>query len=600
MKSVVSIFEKLKTVAVSYIRKHLQTFFEIRRKLVIREEVVHLGLAVVVGIIGGFSNLLFHEGENLLKLLLYRREGEIGWIAADLEWWQRIMMPAAGALAAGLVLMIGIRFIRRDLPSSILEAVVVGQGRLPFRSGLIKTLSSLISLTTGASIGREGSIVHLSATAASKFGQLFDYHPYKLRLLTACGAAAGIAAAFNAPLTGAVFAAQIVIGNFSMTMFTPIILSSVVAAMTSRSFFGINPLYRVPSFDFTSLTQLPWIGFVGLGSGIIGALFLKGIDLMEKYFKSAIKQSYIRITTGGVIVGAISIFYPYIWGNGYGPVNMVLDGKYTVELLLGLLLAKAVATMISVGSGMVGGIMTPTLFLGAAYGSFCGLGLHALNFAQNLPVCVFALAGMASVFAATTHSPLMAILMVFEISLNYSLMPALMLACPLATLVAKRFHRDSVYTKPLHERGVHIEESKKFGAADTNYVADIMRKPVPPILNTTPFEKIIERFLSSPNNFLPVVDSDSRLIGIVSLQDVKEFLNQNENMLGVIAYDVMRPPQYFLTPQQTLQDAFPVLINSEMRNIPVVDTPKNMKLIGSVLRSEALGIISEKIAATPR
>jgi CIC family chloride channel protein len=600
MRAVVSIFGRIRTIAETYIREHLRTLLKIRHRLVIREEFLHLALAVVVGVLGGVCNLFYHLSEELLKILIFGHNAEISEIARGLLWWQKIITPTAGGLAAGLILLIGMKVSAKEAPSNILEAVIVGQGRLSFRSGLVKTFSSLISLTSGASIGREGSIVHLSATIASKFGQLLDYHPYKLRLLTACGAAAGISAAFNAPLTGAVFAAQIVIGNFSMTMFTPIILSSVVAAMMSRSFFGIEPLYHVPVFEFTRLSQLPWIGLVGVGSGLIGAGFLKGIDLVERQMKTTIKRFYFRIMIGGLLVGAISVFYPWVWGNGYGPANMILDGKFTVNVLLGLVLAKAIATMISVGSGMVAGIMTPSLFIGAAYGSFCGLGLHALNLGENLPVCVFALAGMASVFAATTHSPLMAMLLVFEISLNYSLMPALMLACPLATLVARRFHRDSVYTKPLRERGIEVRESKKFGIAEINVVADIMRKPVTPLYNTTPFEQIIERFLSSPNNFLPVVDSDYRLIGVVSLQDVKEFLSRNENILGIIAYDVMRPVPYYLTPQQTLQDAFPVLINSEMRNIPVVDTTENMKLIGSVLRSEALGILSEKIAATPR
>lgn len=599
MSAVVTTFEKFKTAAQDYIRKHLRTAVKIRHRLTIREEVANLLLAVVVGIVGGLANLAFHRSEEFFKTIIFNQHNEISEIANSLPWWQRLITPALGGLAAGLVLYFAIKLTKKGTVSNFLEAVVAGDGRLPFRAGLLRTLSSLISFSSGASIGREGSIVHLSTTVASKIGQLFEFHPYKLRLLIACGSAAGIAAAFNAPLTGAVFAAQIVIGNFSMNLFAPIIVASVMAAVTSRSFFGIAPLYNVPPFDFTHLWQLLWLAFVGVGSGFLSVIFLKGINLSEKVLKNLIKQTHIRVAFGGLLVGAISILYPWVWGNGYGPTNGILNGKFSVEILLGLFIAKTLATTISVGSGTVGGVMTPSLFIGAAYGSFCGLGLHALNLAQELPVCIFALTGMGSVFAATTHSPLLAMLMVFEISLNYSLMPALMLTCPIATLISRHFHRDSVYTKPLSERGITVVERKQFGAAQLQTVADIMRKPVPPLLDTTPFEAIIERFLSSANNFLPVVDANYRLVGIVALQDIKEYLSRHESILGIIAYDVMRPVPYYLTPQQNLVEAFPVLMNSEMRNIPVVNNSKEMKLIGSVLRSEALGILSEAITAAP-
>ncbi len=589
-------FEKFQKIYRDYIQKNLLSVFKFRQRIVIREEFYNLGLAVVIGIIGGICNLIYHLLEELLKGGFTKHIGEISEIAEHLPYWQRITTPLIGGIAAALVLKIGLKGTDKSLPSGFLEAVVVGAGRLPFRASIARTFSSLVSISSGCSIGREGSIVNFSASVASKLGQLFDFQPYKLRFLTACGAAAGLSAAFNAPLSGAVFAAHIVIGNFSMSLFAPIILASVFAAMTSRSFFGIEPLYTVPTFEFTRIGQLPWLVLVGIGSGFIGAVFMKGMELSEKYFKKTIKTDLIRMAFGGLLVGVMAVYYPQVWGNGYGPANAILGERFTVQLLLGLFVAKILATIISVGSGAVGGVMTPSLFIGVAYGSFCGLGLHALGFGEQLPVCVFALSGMAGVFAATTHSPLLAMLMVFEISLNYSLMPALMLTCPLATLVSRQLHRNSVYTKPLYDKGITIKESKKPGTARIRTVADIMRQPVKPIDQSTPFQTIVERFLSSTNNFLPVVDSDNRLLGVVSLQDVKEYLNRNEKIDGIIAYDIMQPAHY-LVAQQNLMEAFPVLIKSDIRNIPVVNDAREMKLIGSVLRSEALGIISEEIAA---
>ncbi|MCX7872270.1 MAG: chloride channel protein [Verrucomicrobiae bacterium] len=592
--------QRFKSRLRSVVSKNIRTLFTLRERLATRAEFYHLSLGAIVGLCGGFANLLFHLCEEVLKFGLLKHHGEITEIAEVLPWWQRLIAPVFGSILASIVLVYGIKRLAKSGPSNFLEAIVAGDGRLPFIPGVFRTLSSLLSLASGLSIGREGSIVHFSSTVASKFGQLLDAQPYTLRLVTACGAASGFAAAFNAPLAGAVFAAQIVIGNFSMNMFAPILLSSVMGSMVSRSFFGIKPLYDVPAFDFTRIGQLPWLFLVGIGCGVIGAIFLKGLDYGEKYFRKAVDNLTLRMGLGGLLVGAIAIVYPWVWGNGYGAINKILSADVDVHFLLGIFAAKILATIISVGSGAVGGIMTPTLFAGAAYGSFCGLGLHALGFAKELPICVFALSGMAGVFSATVHSPLLAMLMIFEISLNYSLMPALMLVCPLATLVGRRLHRNSVYTKPLAEKGIIISESKKGGAVFIQKVGDIMRKPVPPIFLTTPFQTIIERFLSSSNNFLPVVDEENRLVGIIHLQDVKEFLSQHTNVLGIIAYDIMRPAEHYLLAYQNLIDALPVLLEAEMKNIPVVNNDVEKKLVGAVLKSEALGILSETITASPR
>ena len=218
---------------------------------------------------------------------------------------------------------------------------------------------------------------------------------------------------------------------------------------------------------------------------------------------------------------------------------------------------------------------------------------------MTLPTGAFALVGMGSVLAATTHSPLLAILMIFELSLNYSVMPPLMIACAVSTLVARRFHPESIYTEPLRRKGVELErESPHVGAATQAAVADLMRQPVPPLRENTSFREIADRFLTMPHNFLPVVDGNQRLIGMVALHDLKEYLNASQELNGVIAYDVMRPPPACLTPNQKLTDVLPILLASELRNVPVVNTLTEYKLIGAVSRAVALGTLSEAISAS--
>jgi len=612
-----------------FFRGHWQRLLRIREKLRFSEEAFHLILAGGVGVIGGLVNILFYYCIESVKHLFLRRPGDPVEVAEMMESWERMVTPTLGGLLAGLVLYSGLRLVGRQGSSNLLEVVVAGDGRLPFRSGIIKFFSSLVSIGTGASIGREGGITQLSATLASKWGQFSKWHPYRLRLLVACGAASGIAAAYNAPISGAVFAALIVLGNFSMNLFAPLVFASVIAAMVStmisRTVFGMKALYQAPPAEFTSLNQLPWFICLGIISGVAGAVFLKLINRSEDAFKKLKAPIYVRTAVGGLVVGIIALQFPGVWGNGYIMANSILKNEYFIEppaflswlqpllsrlsdhsaevlkgliFLAGLFIAKMLATAATVGSGAVGGVFTPTLFLGASLGATFCLFLQALGVGKDLAMATFAIVGMGSMLAATTRSPLLAIIMVFEISLDYSLMPALMLACVVSILVARRFHPESIYTEPLRLKGLTIaKESTEPGLATERTVGDVMRDPVPPVRETASLGEIANRFLTSAHNFLPVVDAKNSLLGIVALQDLKEHLGAGQELLGVIAYDVMRPPRPAVTPNQRLLDVLPVVLGSEQRNIPVVNTLKENRLTGSLVRAEVLGMFSEAIAA---
>ena len=525
-------------------------------------------------------------------------------VAGRLNDWERVLVPTLGGLAAGLVLHWGLRFVGPQGSTNLLEVVVAGDGRLPFRTELVKTVSAIISIATGASIGREGGITQLAATLSSKLGQIAKWPPYRLRLLVGCGAASGIAAAYNAPIAGAVFAALIVLGNFSMNLFAPLVFSSVIAAMVSRSFFGIEPWYKIPPFPAATLPQLPWFVLLGVLCGAVGAVFLKLLRLGEEQFRKLNWPVYLRLTLAGLIVGVIAIGFPGVCGNGYSVTNDILHEKFLTAAnpllwLAGLLVAKWVATAATVGAGTVGGVFTPTLFVGAAAGALFGTALHQLGgSAAGVPAGAFALVGMGAVLAATTRSPLLAMIMIFELSLDYSLVPPLMLACVVSILVARQLHGESVYTEHLRVKGLALgQETSRPGETMEQTIGDLMRAPVTPVRETTPLREIADRFLTNSNNFLPVVDARQRLLGVVALQDLKEFLNANQDLGAVIAYDVMRPPPKCLTPGQRLLEALPAVLESEFRNVPVVNNPAENKLVGAVVRAEVLAIFSEAIAA---
>jgi len=589
-----------------FFRRHWQRALRIREKLHFSEEAFHLLLAGGVGVIGGLVNLLFYYATESVKMFFLRQPGDPVEVGQMMEKWQRVLTPTLGGLTAGLVLYWGLRLAGPQRSTNLLEVVVAGDGRLPFRSAIVKFISSLMTISSGGSIGREGGITQLSATFASKWGQLAKWHPYRLRLLVGCGAASGISAAYNAPISGAVFAALIVLGNFSMSLFAPLVFASVVATMVSRSFFGIRPWYTVPAatFQFTSVTQLPWFVCLGILTGVMGAAFLKMLNYAEGLFKKVQAPIYVRLAFGGLLVGLLALEYPGVWGNGYVITNSILHEEflklqYTLVFLIGLYTAKLLATLATVGSGAVGGVFTPTLFLGAGLGATFGLGLHDLHVATELPIAAFAVVGMGSMLSATIRSPLLAMIMIFEISLDYSLMPPLMLACVVSILVARRLHPESIYTEPLRRKGLTVsQEATASEAATERTVSDLMRAPVPPVRETTPLGEIANRFLTSANNFLPVVDGKSQLLGMIALQDLKEYLGSGEEVLGVIAYDIMRPPPPCVTPNQRLLEVLPVVLTSEQRNIPVVNTLKENHLVGALARAEVLGIFSEVIAAS--
>lgn len=602
MQSVRQNLGQLVAKARAWSRQHWQRALRIREKVRISEETIHLLMAGGVGVIGGLVNVVFHGCINISEMLFLNRSGDPVELAAESSAWQKLLVPTVGGLAAGLALFIGLRLAGKQRSSNILEVVVTSDGRLPFRSSLVKAFSSLLTIGSGGSIGREGAITDLAATFASKWGQLAGWQPYRLRLLTACGAASGIAAAYNAPIAGSVFAAMIVLGNFSMNMFAPLVFSAVIASMLSRTFFGMAPWYDVPSFNIAHLSQLPWFMVLGLLAGVMGSLFLKLLKTSETLFRKLPTPIYIRLMIGGAIVGLITLAYPGVWGNGFGVTNDILHQEYLKEhnplaYLAGLFVAKLAATLATVGSGAVGGVFTPTMFLGAGLGGVLGQALHEVGWAGTLPVGAFALVGMGAMLAATTRSPLLALIMAFELSLDYSVVPPLMLACVLSTIVARRLHPDSIYTQPLRDKGLAVDrENMRPGSATEMTVGDMMKAPVPPVRETATLPELAERFLTSPNNFLPVVDSKTKLLGVVALQDLKEHLNAGEEMIAVIAYDVMRPPPACLTPNQLLLDTLPTLLASEQRNVPVVNSLTENRLVGAVVRAEVLGMLSEAIA----
>jgi CIC family chloride channel protein len=410
--------------------------------------------AGVVGILGGLSSVLFRKLLELLATGLTGGSGGMVAIYSGLPPWQRLITPALGGIAAGLILHFGGKLTsKRKNTTDYMEAVVLGDGYLSFRSSMTKTLSSMFSIASGASIGREGPMVQLAALLASLVGRTRRWSFARRRLILACGAAAGIASAYNAPIAGALFVAEIVLGSIAMETLGPLLFSTVLATQTVHFLAGNAPLYAIPPFHLNSGFELFDYLALGVLSGLAAPWFLRALRGSERLFGQTRLPVYWRTGLGGLIVGMLLLYSPQVCGNGYSVVTGILHEQWLWSSLAVILLLKVVATCSSFGSGAVGGVFTPTLFVGASLGYLFGFVHQALGLGPFPSPGAFALTGMGMFLAATTHAPLMAILMIFEMTLDYQLILPLMLGCVVAYFTSHGFESRPIYSVPMQRKG---------------------------------------------------------------------------------------------------------------------------------------------------
>lgn len=405
--------------------------------------------AFLIGIAGALAGWAFRQTDRLIHYLLTGYDLSLTRTAAALPLWERLLTPVAGGVLAGLVLHFGTRFYAGRKPQEYLEAVRVGDGTVPVRPSLVKTLASLCSIASGASIGREGPMVQLAALLGSLPGRALGFDIHQRRLLIACGAAAGIAAAYNAPLGGALFAAEIVLGSFLTTRLGPLLISSITATLTTRAIFGDQALFSSTphTLDYGLLWRGELLAYVavGLATGIAAPLFLHALDLSRAAFSRLKLPPYLALALGGLIVGLISLAEPRVWGNGYAVVDSILHDRWLPGALVLILVLKVTATAASVGSGAVGGVFTPSLFVGAAIGELIGIAMSSLFPGHTAAPAAYGLAGMAALLSATTHAPMMAILITFEMTLDYRLVLYVMIASVIAYYTSLSLHTTPVY-----------------------------------------------------------------------------------------------------------------------------------------------------------
>ncbi len=416
-------------------------------------------LAAMVGLGGAFASLLFRTLLIAARHSLDPHDKGLVGMALLLPWWGRLLLPIAGGIVAALVLQFGLRWVRSRGANDYLEAIMIGNGVLSIRQSLIKSLSSLVSVDSGASIGREGSMVQLAATFGSAMGRWLKLPQSKLQLLVACGATAGISSAYNAPIAATLFVSEIAMGNLSKSTLGPLIVSSVVADVITRWVFHIKAVYEMPPFVMASGWEVFAYAGLGIICGFFAPLFRWVMDITRELFNEYGKGLVFNMALGGAGVGIISLSVPEVWGNGYSVVNSILHSPFTWQALVAILFFKVIATALSTGSGSVGGVFTPTLFVGAALGALYGHVLVGISPLSDTSVATYAIIGMGSFLASVTYAPLMSILMIFEMTLSYEAVLPLMLACVIGHSIAHHFRPDSIYGR--FESTIKIADTRR-------------------------------------------------------------------------------------------------------------------------------------------
>ncbi len=403
-----------------------------------------LGLAVMVGILGALAVLAFHQLLLALEAAIYGQNLGLVADAAHLPPEIRALTPALGGLVAGLMLQYFLR--RKETGADYMEAITAGS-EIPLRSSLLKSAASAATVVSGGSIGREGSMVQLAALAGNMLGKILHLSAVEQRFAVACGAAAGLAGAYNTPIAGALFVAEIVIGGISVGSFGPLLLAAAIADSVVRHVSRVGPIFAATPGNLQSLPELLLVVATGIAAGLLGPLFIGILNYAHSNLAALRLPLWLKMAVAGLAVGGLSVIRPEVWGNGYSVVNSLLHQSWIWQSVLLILVLKIIATVLTSGSGAVGGVFTPTLFVGAAMGTLAG-GLVQMIL-PGVSMTGFTLVGMSAFLAAVTHAPLTAVVMISEMTAGYDLVPALVLASLAAYYVSSVLHPGSIYARSI-------------------------------------------------------------------------------------------------------------------------------------------------------
>lgn len=459
---------QINMVIYRWVRPHVDIFLAMQHSKV-------WALAIVAGLSGGLVGIAFRTIIGALQYLWVGTSSErILTSLASLPWWAVIAAPAFGGLLVGIILHFWHPSGRAGGVADVIEARAHSTENLNLKNATIGTAISAITLGFGGSAGREGPVVFYAAAVSKALFRFFELPPSARRTMLACGVAAAIAASFNAPIAGVLFAHEVILGHFAMSAFVPLVIAAVFAAIISRAWFGEAPAFLVPDFTIASYWEIPAFALLGITCAIVAILFqssLIGTDWISRHIKMPIM---LRPVAGGMLVGMIALLFPQILGVGYEATDAALSGSLDLKLMIALIAAKTAATAITLGSRMGGGVFSPALYLGAMTGG--AFGLIAASIFPDLASSqgLYAIIGMGAVAAAVLGAPISTVVMIFELTGGFAFSIALLLAVSVATGLTQLAMGRSFFYWQLFTRGIMLEEGPHQYFARQIRVRDIM------------------------------------------------------------------------------------------------------------------------------
>ena len=545
-------------------------------------------IAIIIGLFAGYAAIGIRALIETISLLSFQGTGSYLENVISTSWYWIILIPAIGGLIVGPLIYFFAPEAKGHGVPEVMQAILLKGGAIRPRVAVVKAIASAITIGTGGSVGREGPIIQIGSALGSSVGQFFKLPSSRLKTLVGCGAAAGIAAAFNAPIAGALFAVEIILMDFAVAQFSPIVISAVMATVISHSYEGNLAAFTVPAYEYVSPYEIGFYFLLGAISGLVSYLFIKVLYYMEEYFDERVNiPEYLRPVIGGLAIGLIALVFPQVMGVGYDSINVALHGNMVWYIALGLIFIKIIATSITLGSGGSGGIFAPSLFMGAMLGGFFGHFVHQLFPEITAGPGAYALVAMGGLVAGTTRAPVTAIIIVFELTNDYNIILPLMVTVVISTILSSKLTRESIYTLKLVLRNIFIKEGTASNIMESIFVKEVYVTDYDKINISDNFSEVVNKIVQGKGRKFPVVDKKNKLKGVILVSTIKDYLFKKDELQNLlIANDLLTSGFDTVTSEDNCSTVLDKMKKYDFEGLPVVDSKENFHLIGMIWRRD--------------
>lgn len=543
-------------------------------------------LAIFIGLAAGAGAVVFRKLLTVFQHIFF--EVIPGLAVANVPLWLIIpFIPVIGACCVWLITKFAKESRGEGVPG-VMDAVINKGAIIQGRTAFTTLLASSLCIASGGSVGREGPIVQIGSSIGSAVGQFVRLSSDNIRILVGCGAAAGISAAFNAPIAGALFASEIILSNFNIRAFSPIIIASVSSTVLARLFLGNEQAFVLPIYEIVALREYILYALLGILCGIVSVFFIRIFYKIDDLFHHIRHlPAIVRAMLGGLLIGLIGVFLPQIFGNGYEAIDQVFANQLSWYMIAAILFFKMFTTGITLASGGSGGVFAPSLFLGAMTGGLFGYVGNALFPTLTADPGAYALVGMGAVMAGTTQAPLTAIILLFELTNNYHIILPIMLTTIIGSMVGRGLLGESIYTMNLLRKGRPMVRGRNIALLERIPVNSIIEQNYETIPSHASLPDILRIVQRSRHVVFPVVDSQHQLTGIITFQDIRTILFDEHVRSLLIAEDFANQDVPSIQRSDTLSEAFNQMEHGDYNLLPVINDANDRTLVG-VITMEAL------------